>query len=45
LADALKEFVEENMIPELVNGFAADLINAAMSDIDWFEIAENLREE
>lgn len=40
LADALKELHEE-ALPELT-GFAADLLNAAMSEVNWREIAENL---
>lgn len=43
LADALKEQHEE-ALPE-VQGFAADLLNAAMSEVDWYEIAEHLIEE
>jgi hypothetical protein len=43
LADHLKEWHEE-ALPEL-EGFAADLLNAAMSEVNWYEIAENLLEE
>lgn len=40
LADMLKE-EHENSLPEL-RGFAADLLNAALSEVNWFEIAESL---
>lgn len=40
LAEALKEQHEESL-PQL-EGFAADLMNAAMSEVDWREIAESL---
>lgn len=42
LADRLKEEHEE-ALPEL-EGFAADLLNAAFSEVDWYEIAENILE-
>lgn len=42
LADALKDEHEESL-PELT-GFAADLLNAAMSEVNWHEIAKNLVE-
>lgn len=42
LTDALKEMHEE-ALPELT-GFAADLLNAAMSEVNWREIAESLLE-
>lgn len=31
----------EEALPEL-QGFAADLLNAAMSEVDWYEIAKSL---
>jgi hypothetical protein len=40
LADRLKDEHEE-ALPEF-KGFAADLLNAAMSEVDWYEIAEHL---
>ena len=40
VADRLKDEHEE-ALPELT-GFAADLLNAAMSEVDWYEIASNL---
>ncbi len=40
LSERLKDEHEESL-PE-VEGFAADLLNAAMSEVDWFEIAEHL---
>lgn len=41
LADALKEWVESDMIPDLGASMAADLLGAAMSEVNWQEIAEN----
>ena len=43
LADALKAAHEE-ALPE-VRGFAADLLNAAMSEVNWHEIANSLVED
>jgi hypothetical protein len=43
LAEALKDEHEENL-PELT-GFAADLLGAAMSEVNWYEIAESLLDE
>ena len=43
LADALKEHHEEylsSIMPD--SGFAADLMSAAMSEVNWREIAESL---
>lgn len=40
LADAIKDEHEE-ALPQL-QGFASDLLNAAMSEVNWQEIAENL---
>lgn len=40
-AEALKEYVEENMMPQDVQGFAADMLNSAMGEVNWQEIAEN----
>lgn len=39
-ADSIKEQHEE-VLPELT-GFAADLLNAAMSEVNWHEIATTL---
>ena len=43
LADMLKDFAEDNA-PEL-QGLYVDLLNAALSEVDWHEIAESLLEE
>lgn len=43
LADELKDQHEE-ALPE-VEGFAADLLNGAMSEVNWHEIAEHLINE
>ena len=40
LAERLKQ-EHEDALPEL-NGFAADLLNAGFSEVDWYDIAENL---
>lgn len=40
LADELKEWVEESLLPDLDASLAADLLNAAVSEIDWSEIAD-----
>ena len=40
-AAALKEWVEENMIPDLDASFASDMLNAALSEINYQEIVEN----
>jgi hypothetical protein len=42
-ADALKDSYAADM-PEL-NGVWADLMNAALSEVNWYEIAEDLRPE
>ena len=41
-ADWLKDYVEEILFPEDAepSGLAADLLRGALSDVDWFEIAE-----
>lgn len=45
LADRLKEYYDNNMheigVPEL-KGFYADLLNAALSEINWYEIAKSI---
>lgn len=38
LAGKIEEYVRENMIPD-VGGFAADILSAAMSEINFEEIA------
>lgn len=43
LADTLKAFHEE-ALPEL-QGFVADLLSAAMSEVNWHEIAKHLVED
>jgi len=39
-ADEIKS-QHEDALPK-VEGFAADLLNAAMSEVNWYEIAESL---
>ncbi len=41
---ALKGYVEE-MAPDLGASMFSDLLNAALSEVDWAEIAQNNREE
>jgi hypothetical protein len=47
LADSLKEqheeVIEEAGVPQ--NGFIADLLNAAMSEVNWHEIATSLLDD
>lgn len=42
-AEYLKDFVEE-LLPDL-EGFPADLLTHAVSQVDWFEIAESYYED
>ena len=47
-AKAIKEWVEDEesgMIPDLGATMAADMLGAAMSEVDWYEIAENHMED
>ena len=44
VADALKDMMEE-LRPELEASVWSDLLSAAFSEVDWFEIAENYIEE
>jgi len=44
LSDEIKDYVE-NMIPENLPGFVSDLVNSALSEVNWKEIAEHTREE
>lgn len=43
LADALKAEHEENT--PTVTGVYADLLNAALGEVDWYEIASNMIED
>lgn len=45
LAKALKEYVtdpENGLIPDIPNGLASDLLNAALGEVDWYEMAESI---
>jgi len=45
LADTIEAFVtdpENGLIPDLGATLGADLLNAALSKVDWREIAENM---
>lgn len=41
LADALKESHEQEIEEKELTGFYADLMNAALSEVNWHEIAEH----
>jgi len=44
LADRLKDYVtdpDNGFVPDLSATFAADLLNAALSEVDWYGIVEN----
>jgi len=40
-ADAIKEWVERDMVPDLGASLASDLLGAALSEVNWREIAES----
>lgn len=42
LADYIKELMEEGQ-PEMQNSCYLDLLNAAMAEVDWDEIAKNIK--
>lgn len=39
-ANAIREWVEEEMMPDLGASLASDLLNADLSEVNWREIAE-----
>ena len=41
LEDAIKTTVEDSINPDCQNGFAGDLINAGLSEINFYEIAKH----
>lgn len=43
-ADRIKEWVEE-WIPESSNGFMTDLLNCALGEIDYDELADHYKED
>jgi uncharacterized protein YaeQ len=45
LAETLKAWVEEEMIPDLGASLAADLLGAALSEVDWHEVADHYLSE
>lgn len=45
LADKISGWVGRELLPDLGPTLAADLLNAARSEVDWYEIAEHLLEE
>ena len=44
LADIVKDFIEE-CAPELGASMFSDLLNAAIGEVDWYEIAEAILED
>ena len=40
-AEWLKDWVTEEMVPDLGASLAADLLGAALSEVDWQEIVDN----
>lgn len=44
-ADWLKEWVKDELLPDLGASLAADLLGAACDEVDWSEIAENYLSE
>ena len=41
LADRLKQWVRDELAPDLGASFAADLLGYALDEVDWLEIAEH----
>jgi hypothetical protein len=42
LADAIKNYVANDIMPDLEASLASDLLNAALSEVNWQEIADNV---
>ena len=42
--DLIKEYVDE-MIPESTNGFLTDMLNCALGEIDYDELAAHYKED
>ena len=40
VADVLRDWVRDNLAPDLGASFAADLLGYALDQVDWLEIAE-----
>ena len=45
LADELQRWVTDDLMPDLGASLAADLLGAALSEVDWHEIADNFLSE
>lgn len=45
LADQLKNWVVNDLAPDLDASFASDLLSYALGQVDWDEIAKNLLED
>ena len=39
-ADAIRDFVRDDLAPDLGASFAADLLGYALDQVDWLEIAD-----
>lgn len=44
MSQAVKSYVED-MMPDLGASMFADLLNASLSEVDWYEIAESYLED
>lgn len=44
-ADAIRDYVKDDLTPDLGASFAADLLGYALDTVDWFEIADAWLEE
>lgn len=40
VADALKEYVTQDLAPDLGATFAADLLGYALGEVDWYELGQ-----
>jgi hypothetical protein len=44
-ADALKKWIEDELVPDLGASMASDLLNTALGRVDYDEIAKHILEE
>jgi len=44
-SEAIKQWIDADFMPELGASLASDLLTAAFSDVNWYEIAENWLDE
>lgn len=46
LAEWVRIFTENSVLYDMpISGLGADLLNSALSEVDWYEIAEGFKEE